>query len=165
MKRRLAKNGFTLLEVMIAVAIMTVAFTAILTSQSGSIFLSIKTKDLNTAGWLAHNIMVDSEHFLEGKPFAEVEKIQSERFKAPFERFAWKREVRELKFPDLVQAAKEGEGIPEPVRILAKTITKYLSTSMRELVITVTWMQGNSEQRLVLTTYLVDLNAEFNFAI
>ena len=157
-------SGFTLLEVMIALAIMTVAFAAILTSQSSSISLTIKTKELNLAGWLAHNKMIESEHLLEGKPFSELSKEETKSFEAPFERFSWKREFRELKFPDLTQAVKEGQGIPEPSRILGKAITKYLNDSVREMVITILWKRGADEQQMVLTTYLIDLNAEFNFS-
>lgn len=165
MSRKVAQAGFTLLEVMIAMMIMSVALGAILTSQSGGIIQATKSKEINIAGWLAHKVMVESEHLYEGKPFSELEKEKKERFLAPFEKFTWKREVRELEFPDFTQPGKEGESIAEPVRILGKVMTKYLNTSMREMVITITWQRGTTEQSLTLTTYLVDLNAEFNFAI
>lgn len=164
-QRACSQSGFTLLEVMIAVAIMTVAFGAILTSQSGSIAQTIKTKEYNLGGWLAEKIMVESEHLLEGKPFGEIDKMKTEKFAAPYDRFTWKREVRELKFPDLTKAEKEGEGILESARVMGKVITKYLSNSVREMVITVSWPVGSDEAHLTLTTYLIDLNAEFNFAI
>lgn len=158
--------GFTLLEVMIAITIMTVALGAILTSQSGGIIRTIKTKDLNLAGWLAHRTMVESEHLLEGKPFGEIEKEKVGGFdEEDFKRFKWKREVRELKFPDLTQGAKEGEGVPEALRMMSKVITKFLDTAVREMVITISWQHAGSEQTLTLSTYLVDLNAEFNFGI
>ena len=163
--RRQRASGFTLLEVMIAMAIMAVAFGAILTSQSGAIRQAITAKELNTAGWLAHRAMVEAEHLTEGKPFDELDKEQDGQFKEPFQNYSWKREVRELKFPDLTQPSKEGEGVPETARIMGKVITKYLNTAMRELVVTVSWKRGKSEQSVKLTTYLIDLNAEFNFQI
>ena len=139
---------------------------AIYTSQSESMILVTRTKDRNIAGWLLHNKMVESEHLLEGKPFSELSKEETENFKAPFEEFTWKREIKEIKFPDLpVGGGKEGEGVQESVRILAKTLTKYFNSSLREMVVTVTWKRGDGLQHITLTTYLVDLNAEFNFAI
>lgn len=163
--QRATQAGFTLLEVMIAMMIMTVALGAILTSQSGGIVQATKSKEMNTAGWLAQRVMVESEHLYEGKPFSELEKEKAEKFAAPFEKFSWKREVRELEFPDFTQPGKEGEGASEAVRILGKVMTKYLNTAMREMVITIHWQRGTSEQSLTLSTYLIDLNAEFNFAI
>ncbi|MBI3558621.1 MAG: prepilin-type N-terminal cleavage/methylation domain-containing protein [Deltaproteobacteria bacterium] len=160
------QGGFTLLEVMIAMTIMTVAFAAIYTSQSESIILVTKTKERNIAGWLLHNKMIESEHLYEGKPFSELDKEVTEKFKAPFDQYTWKREIKEIKFPDLpVGGGKEGEGVQESVRQLAKTLTKYFNSSLREMVITVSWQRGDGAQHITLTTYLVDLNAEFNFAI
>ncbi len=159
-------EGFTLLEVMIALTIMTIAFSAILTSQSGSIFTTTKTKELNFAGWLARDKMVESEHLYEGKPFSELPKEASEAFPKPFERFKWKREIREVKFPDFSVPQKNGESaIPEPIRILTKVITKYLNDSVREMVVTVTWERGKGEQKVQISTYLVDMESEFNFSI
>ena len=69
------------------------------------------------------------------------------------------------KFPDIAQSIDQEAGIPEPMRILAKTMTKYLDQAVRELVVTVKWRHSEGERKVVLTTYLVDLNAEFNFSI
>lgn len=161
-------KGFTLLEVMIAITIMVIAFAAILSSQSNSIHLTMKTKELNIAAWLAHNVMVESEHLYEGKPLEELPKEESETFPAPFNKYKWTREIKEIQLPDLsslMGGGKEGEGIPEPVRILIQSITKYLSKSIREMVVKVSWERGKGVQNIEITTYMVDLNAEFKFEI
>ena len=59
-------------------------------------------------------------------------------------------------------------------------MTKYINTAVRELVITVSWERGvvrasegslgddeaNSKvQKIVLSTYLIDMKAEFNLGI
>lgn len=157
------KSGFTLLEVMIAVSIMVVAFGAILTSQSGSIHLTIKTKELNIAGWLAQNKMIEAEHEFEGKPFSELPtEPQGEKFAAPFERFAWKREIKEIEFPEVIQQMGQSEAVPEATKAVLKNITDYLSAAIRELSVTITWQRGETEQRVQITTYLVDLNTPLN---
>jgi type II secretion system protein I len=160
-KRNRRQSGFTLLEVMIAVAIMTVAYAAILTSQSGSIHQTVKTKELNLAGWLAKNVITESEHMFEGKPFTELPKVETKAFAAPYERFSWKREIKEMKFPELTQPQKEGQGIPESLRLMVKNVTKFLNDSIREMVVTVNWKSGGGDRSLTLSTYLVDLNVEF----
>lgn len=165
--RKASQSGFTLLEVMIAMTIMALAFSAIYTGQSQNILLVTKTKEMNLAGWLAHNKMVESEIKYEGKPFGELPKgPETEKFKAPYEHYTWKREIKEVKFPEIpLGGGKDGEGIPEAVRILVKTLTKYFNSALREMVVTVTWQRGDGEQNLTLSTYLIDLNAEFNFSI
>ena len=165
MKLKRSQSGFTLLEVMIAVTILAVALSAILTSQSSSIATTLRTREINLASWLARNVMVESEHLYEGKPLNELPKLETKAFTAPFERFKWKREIKEIKFPDFNLPQKEGEGVPEPVRILTQTLTKYLNNSIREMQVTVSWPRGEGEQRVSVTTYLIDLNQEFNFAI
>lgn len=164
LKRNLS-SGFTLLEVIIALTIMTIAFGAILASQSGSIHHTIKSKEMNIAGWLANRVMVESEHLLEKKPFSELAKETTEKFPEPYERFTWKREIKEITLPDFSQPPKEGEAVAEATRILAKVMTKYLSSAIREMIITIKWQRETTEQSLSISTYLIDLNAEFNFAI
>lgn len=165
--KKRSKKGFTLLEVIIAITIMAIAFSAILSTQSASITLSMKTKDLNMAGWLANNIMVEGEQLFEGKPFEEVPKETTEAFPSPFERFKWKREIKEIEFPDLqfLQQKPEDGGLPEAVRILAQVITKHLNKSIREMVVTISWAEGKADRKLVLSTYLINLKEEFNFSI
>jgi len=150
---------------MIAVAIMVVAFTAILTSQSSAIQLVIKSKEINIATWLAKNKMQESEHLFEGKPFDELEKEKEETFPEPFAQYKWHREIKEIKFPEITLPAEEEGGVPEPLRIMAQTLTRHFDKTIREMVVTVKWQRGTSEQKIVISTYLVDLNKEFDFSI
>ncbi len=160
------QSGFTLLEVIIAMTIMVIAVIAILTSQSGSIYTTVKARELNIAGWLAQRLMVESEQTLEGKPFSEIKTEELGQFPEPFEKFSWKREIKEIQFPDFSAPNKEGEGgMPEPMRILAKVLTKFFNDSIREMIITIQWKRGGAEQKLDVTTYLIDLKAEFDFSI
>ena len=58
---RVGKQGFTLLEVMIAVAIIAIACTAILGSQSQSVSLASEAKFYTTATLLAQGKMAEIE--------------------------------------------------------------------------------------------------------
>lgn len=162
----LNQSGFSLLEVMIALTILALALSAVLTSESGSIASNIRTKEYNMAVWLARNILTESEHLYEGKSFSEIPKKETKSFTTPYERFKWNREIRDIKFPDFsIPTGKDDMGIPEPVRILLKSITKYLGDSLREMTVTVSWPRGKGEQKISVTTYLIDLKQEFNFGI
>jgi prepilin-type N-terminal cleavage/methylation domain-containing protein len=159
------ESGFTLLETMIAMAIMLVAFTSILIAQSSSINSSAKAKQMNIVAMLAKNLMVEAELAFEGKPFDEVKKEEEGSFPDPYAEYKWKREVKEIEFPTLNVGGggKEGggEGGDQNSELLTKLMTQFLSKAAREVTVTVTWPRGRGEQSFALTTYWVDLNHEF----
>jgi hypothetical protein len=47
---------------------------------------------------------------------------------------------------------------------MTKLITKFLSQSIREVRLTLTWKQGAGESSFTLTTWWVDLNHEFSLS-
>lgn len=146
-------------------AIMVVALGAILTSQSSAIIQATRTKELNIAGWLAQKKMVETEEEYTGKRFIELSESESGQFEEPYQHFTWQRDVREPKFPDIAQLAqKEGDPSTDLMRTFAQSISKYLNDSIRELVITVKWRRASSEEKVTISTYLVDLNTDFNFS-
>lgn len=165
-------TGFTLFETMIAVAIMLVAFSAILLIESSSIATSIKSKRMNIVAMLAKNAMVDAEIEFQERTFNEVTKSASGTFDEPYRDFTWKREIKEIEFPNInfsaAMAAVEGEGADDPgsktraVEILTKVLTNYLSKALREVTVTITWELAGGSQSFSLTTYWADLNHEFS---
>jgi prepilin-type N-terminal cleavage/methylation domain-containing protein len=169
-----AEEGFTLLEVMIAMAIMMVAFASILMVQSSSIEASIKAKRMNVVGMLAKSLMIDTELMFQGKPFAELKKEEAGQFKEPYQDYAWKRTVKEVKFPNLDFSSAAGgaagdkaadntqqEGDDRSTEIMTRLITKFLSNAVREVTVTVSWKKGTGSQSFAVSTYWVDLNSEF----
>jgi general secretion pathway protein I len=61
MQKRRQSSGFTLLEVMVAVAIIAIALTAVLGSQSQSVSLASEAKFNTTASLLAQSKMAEME--------------------------------------------------------------------------------------------------------
>ncbi len=163
-------HGFTLLEVMIAMAVMALGFAAIIMVQSNSSNTSLKAKQLNIATMLAKNKMLEVEQEIDGKPFESADKVKEDNFKEPFQDYHWKKEIKEIEFPSLFNSASasggaqggtEAEGSGGPmVEQMTQMITKYLSDSIREVKLTISWKRGNAEQSFSLTTYWVDLNRE-----
>ncbi len=168
-RARLGEAGFTLLETMIAMAIMMVAFASILMVESSSINTSGKAKQMNVITMLAKNLMVETEYSFEGKTFDEYKKEESGTFPEPYQDFSWKREVKEVKFPELgaggsgSSSGDKGEALAqdEASRQLTQLLTKYLSQSVREVTVTIKVKRGTGEQSYAVSTYWVDLNHEF----
>jgi general secretion pathway protein I len=163
------QDGFTLLEVIIALAIMVLAFAAILSVESGGISAAEKTHQINIVAMLARNRMIETEYDIEGKTFDEVKKEDGGSFDPPFEDFRWTTEVKEVKFPALnFGGAGSGDNknagaqpVSDLVTLMTKLITNYLSKSVREVDVTIFWKRPSGEQKYVVSTFWVDLNHEF----
>ena len=161
--------GFTLLETMVAMAIMLVAFASILAVESSSINSSEKAKHLNIAGMLAKSKMIDSEFEWEGKTFDEFNKEAGGPFKDPYQEYKWKRIVKEVKFPALGGPAsdkKDGskggdEGTDQNTEMLTKLMSNFMTKAIREVTVTISWKKGAGEQSFAVSTYWVNLNNEF----
>jgi general secretion pathway protein I len=164
---KLTNAGFTLLEVVIAMAIMTIAFSSILAVEGGSIRASVRAKRMNIVSMLIKNQMVDAEYKIEGKTFDEVPKEESGTFPDPFQDFRWKRTIKELKFPNIAAGigAQPGQGggggESQMGETISRLMTNFLSKAIRELTVTITWKQGTTDQSYSISTYWVNLNNEF----
>lgn len=166
------EHGFTLLETMIAMGIMLVAFASILMVESASIESSIKARQMNVVSMLAQNAMIEAELEFQGKPFNEVKEEESGQFDEPYQEYTWTRKIKEIKFPSLNLNAGGGGGESEDGgggdsdntrqgETLTKLLTNYLSKAIREVTVTVTWKRGEGQRSYSLSTYWVDLNHEF----
>ena len=83
--------GFTLLEVMITLAIIGIAFVAILRSLGMSVDLSYESKNISLATLLAQGKMAE----IEGSGFPEVEEV-SEEFGDEYPGFRWEKSISEI---------------------------------------------------------------------
>lgn len=172
----LSQAGFTLLETLIAITIMTLAFASILMVQSNAIQSSARAKQMNVVAMLAKNVMVQSELEIEGKTFDEVKKEHTEQFKEPFQDYTWTRIIKEIEFPSLGASggggggangggASDDAGQDQMSEQLTKLVTQFFSKAVREVTVTVSWKQGKGEKSFSLSTYWVDLNHEFQLSL
>jgi len=167
------RSGFTLLEVIIAMAIMLVAFASILMVQRSSLNTSAKSKQMNVVGMLARNAMTMTEAEILGKPFSEIRPELSGQFEEPYQDYSWERKVKEIEFPNISALFQnpEAEDQAPPAdgasnanvqEQMGKVIFNYLSKSIREITITVKWKRGAGEQSYVVAMYWVDFETPFS---
>jgi len=164
--------GFTLIEVVFALAIMTLAFSSILAVESGSITATTRAKQMNVVGMLAKNQMVETEYKIQGKKFDEIQKEESGTFDSPYQDYRWKTVISQITFPNL---ATMGGGKPgqDPgsssggsgnsmagTEQLTQIISNYFSKAIRKISVSVLWKQGAKEKSFSLNTFWVDLNYE-----
>ncbi len=161
--KRYSNEGFTLLEVMIALTIMILSFASIFVIQDNSISATNRAREMNAVAMLAKNQMTELEYRTQGKTFEEVKKEDGGTFPAPYEKYRWTSKVNELNFPNLglggggSQSKTGDSGMEE---LVAKTIFKHLSKSTREIKLTLYWKRGSGEMSYTISSLWVNFNQE-----
>ncbi|MFN7684316.1 MAG: type II secretion system protein [Oligoflexia bacterium] len=157
-------RGFTLLEVLIAMSIMVVAFGSILSIESSAINVTNRAKQTNTVAMLLKNALTQTELEIEGKTFGELQKEKTQTFEAPYSDYSWSWKVKEIEFPNLVPSSgnEESQNENPGAEQLGKLVTQYLSKAVREVEVSVRWKKAEKPQSVSATTYWVNLNHEFS---
>lgn len=150
-------GGFSLLEVMVAVAILAIALTTLLTFSGNTMIKSGRAERLTIAAMLARQKMADIEIDLEKakqkKEFPD-ERSEDGEFDEPFEDYKWKMEIRRVELPAPVS---EEEGAGSMQAMIGKQLTKEISKTVRELKLTVSWDDMGEEQSIDVVTHIVKL--------
>lgn len=153
----LAPNGFTLLEVMVALAIFGVAIMEIVSFQSRGQILNNRARRLTEATMLARQKMVEYQLKLEQDilrgAFPE-EGAEEGEFDKPYEMFKYKIEFKKVEIP----APPAPEGGADMVTTMMGTISKQISAAVRELKLVVSWNEMDKEKNITVTTHLVKLD-------
>ena len=77
------QTGFTLLEVLVALAVVAIALAALVTAATGQLRISERTRDKTVAGWVAANVLTDlklRERFPEPGERSGVVAMANQRF-------------------------------------------------------------------------------------
>ncbi len=148
-------GGFSLLEVMVAVAILATSLTVLLTFSGNTMLKSGRAENLVVATMLARQKMTEIDIDLEkAKIIREFPEERSEEgeFDEPYEDFRWKMEIRKIELPAPV-TGDEGS-IQE---IVGRQLTREISRTVRELKLAVVWDEGGEEQSIDVVTHIVKL--------
>ncbi len=156
-KRAINRFGFTLLEVIIAVAILAMAFSVLIGTVASSSARARSAEDLTVATMLARQKMIEIEielkkGMLKGE-FPEDKQEEGE-FPSPFARFKWKMTIKKVDLPAPI--AGEKGSVQERV---GSELTKAISQSVRELKLTLSWVQPITEREksFDITTHIIKM--------
>jgi len=126
------KGGFTLLEVMVAMAILALCVVPLLGAITQGLRATSRIEQITTATELARNKLVQIE--MEAMP--DAEETREGEFGPPHQDFGWRAEY--LKRPELQLLEDQLQGL--------KTMEVHLS---------VIWHEGGAEQAVDFSTLLV----------
>jgi type II secretion system protein I len=150
------KKGFTLLEIMLALAIFAMAVSAVVGFNARGYVNEARARRLTVAVELARQKMVDAQLDVEkeiNKGAFPEEKTDEGEFERPFEDYRWKMEIRKVELP----MPPLGEEANEMMKQMMETITKQISESVRELKLTISWKEMERERSFSVVTHIAKL--------
>lgn len=162
------QKGFTLLETVIAVAILSSALLLLSNSWGGAFMRVKKTQTSFEAAAMLERKMNDIELEWRGKTLDEIPEEKDGDFGEESKQYTWKMTSKKLEFPDLSSAltAKEG-GASQMLMMVVKQLVETLSKTIKEVTVTVIYKPENAKKAIEysVTTYFVDYDKEMNFGI
>ncbi len=183
-----AQFGFTLLEVMISLAILGSALTVLLSLSSSDIRASHKAKMLTIATGLARAKMLDLEEELQRTGFQDTAEEMDGNFEAEGQpRFAWTANIEKVQLPAAAEIpGAQGKSTAAPpsadqanedkllglaggsesgalgasmVQLYFPLIRPVLEAAIRKITLEVTWKIGNDAESLEIIAFYTDNKA------
>ncbi|OGQ23369.1 MAG: hypothetical protein A3I05_05385 [Deltaproteobacteria bacterium RIFCSPLOWO2_02_FULL_44_10] len=150
-------QGFSLLEIMVATALIAIALTAVMSAQGNTFLASRRAELVTTATMLARQKIVEVEIEIQKdmrrNEFPD-EKSEGGKFEEPYDDFRWEWSVERVELPAPVVGDEASVQ-----SFIGKQLTEEISKSVRKLKLTVLWKEGegDEEESLSVVTHMVKL--------
>lgn len=158
--------GFTLLEILIAMVVLSLGLTGVLMFYGVSQSRAQQAEMLTTATMLARNkisdVLLDLEKRSQIGKFPEEEESSGTFDEPAFAGFRWQVKIRKIEVPiPPPAAAGGGDGANPaaaalaPVQLIMQQLK--LDEAVREVTLTMTWSVRRKDRSFTLTTHVVKL--------
>lgn len=155
------KNGFTLIETIMAMVILSSGIMLLANSWSGS-FMRVRKTQLSTeVSALLERKMVEVELEYTGKPLDSIPEESEDDFGSDYPQYSWKMSSKEFEVPDVsATLTAQAGGADEMALTVMKTLTEHLSKSIKEVKVTVIYKGSKKPMEFSATQYFVDYDKE-----
>lgn len=153
------KKGFTLLEVMLALAVFALAMSAIVGFNARGYLNDARARKMTVAVELARGKMVEYQLDLEkdiAKGSFPEEKSEEGAFEKPYEDYRWKVEIRKVELP-LPPMGEEGGANQGIMQNVTQMMTKQISEAVRELKLTISWKELEKDRSFSVVTHIAKM--------
>lgn len=156
-------RGFTLLEVLVALFILTGAIIVIANAWSGNFMRMRKTSMYNNVATLLERKMVEVEAKYRDKPINEIPESEEGDFENDFPQYRWEMKSRDLELPDLTALiVGQGEGADEQLITLIKQMSEFISDAVKEVKVSIYVKSASGKEvEFSATQYFVDYTKQF----
>lgn len=157
------KKGFTLLETLLAMVILSTGILLLTNSWSGSFARIRKTQLTNEISALLERKMVEIDAEYAGKSLESIPEEQAEDFGEEYAQYSWKMQSKELEVPDLSASmtAREG-GANEMAIMIIRQLSEHLSKSVKEVKVSIIYKGGAKPIEYSATTYFVNYDRQLS---
>lgn len=158
------KKGFTLLETLLAVVILSAGILLLASSWSGS-FARIRKTQLNQdVAALLERKMAEIDLEYRGKPIESIKEEDGDDFGSEYPQYSWKMTSREFQSPNLSSIMKSDEGgANEMMLMIIQQLTDHLAKTIKEVKVSVIYTGGKKPLEYSVVTYFVDYNKPLSF--
>lgn len=153
----MSKRGFTLIETLLAMLIISSGILLLSNSWSGS-FMRIRKTQLNVeVAALLERKMVEVEMEYQDKPLESIPEEKTDDFGSEYPHYSWRMESKEFEIPDFASAlTAQSGGSDELTMTIMKTLREHLAKSIKEVKVVVIYKGGKKPQEFSATQYFVD---------
>lgn len=150
--------GFSLLEVMVAIAILAVSLLAILNFQSTAVLSSGRAQTLTIATMLAQyemgQILLEFEKEFGKSRLPDDRTVSGDFSDLGYPDYRWEVKLRRV---DIPAPPLPEQAAGELVGKITENIAKQISEATREVELTISWKElGEEDQSISVVTHLVD---------
>jgi general secretion pathway protein I len=158
-KKGFTEKGFTLLETLLAVVILSMGILLLTQSWSGS-FLRIRKTQLNQdIAALLERKMAEIDLEFRGKPLETIPEEKEDDFGSENPKYRWKMTSKELQVPNLSSILMNQEGgANEMLMMVIQQLTDHLSKTIKEVKVSVIYTGGKKPLEYFAVTYFADYN-------
>lgn len=135
-----SEEGFTLIEVLVALVLLAVGLTTLLELFSGSLSLAHSSRVYTTATFLANQKMGEAL-------ISEEDRTESGNFESPYENFSYDLEVNKQE-----ESRWNMQIIDDMLAIIGKQEQLPPSPSLRKIRVKISWKEDHRERNLSLET-------------
>ncbi len=160
------KKGFTLIETVIAMVILSTGIL-LLVNSSGSSFMRVRKTQLNTeVAALLQRKMVEVQIEYRDKALDSIPEEKADDFGSDYPQYSWKLESKMFEIPDLSATLSSRDGGANEMLIsIIKQLSEFIGKAVKEVKVTVIYKGSKKPLEFSATTYFLDYNKDLPMGV